>query len=79
MPNCAGFLLVAASEISILRDSSGGMAAKKSSLESLLISLATRRARYSGLALSPLLTITYLQPMGFFIVLSKHSLSRTFS
>ena len=79
LPNWPGFLLVAASEISILRAYSAGIAAKKSSSLKWATSCATYRHLILGLVGSPLLISTHLPPIGRLPVLAMHSSVETSS
>merc|ERR1712055_1106581 len=70
---------VTASDRRIFCASNGGVAANRSSLLFVLISLATNLDRYSGLPSSPLFTSTHLVPMGAAPVSLQHSSVGTFS
>ena len=54
----------AASDSRSLKDSSGGVAAKKSSVLYVAISFTTNLLRIKGFVASPLFTSTHLLPMG---------------
>ncbi len=59
--------------------SSGGVAANKLSLLSVLVSLVSSRHLYPGFSTSPLLALARLTPIGLLPALSQHSYSGLFS